>query len=77
MGTPKNTQKKALDALKDQLQPLSGDEQGALAGGFSSDAAEAVDAESELNVGCPTNRKCNVVAGCGGTTTPTTPTTSA
>jgi len=76
MGTSKNTEKKALDALKEQLQPLSGNEQGALAGGFSSDAAEAIDAESELNIGCPENSKCNVVAGCGGTTTPTTPPTS-
>lgn len=77
MGTPKNVQKKVLDALKDQLNPITDSEGSSLSGGFASGSADA-DAEGiDVNISCPENSKCNVVAGCGGTTTPTKPTTSA
>jgi len=71
MGTDKNSlRKKVLDALKDELQGVSEDENQQLTGGFSGGSAESVAPIDDVNVGsCGANKSScnpNMVAGCGG-----------
>jgi hypothetical protein len=69
MSTEKkqNVQKRVLDALKNEFQPLTEADGESLTGGFAS-AAGANEADAlDINVPCneTSNTSCNTVAGCG------------
>lgn len=62
------SQKRVLDVLKEQLQPLTESEGESLTGGVASGTANPDDIDPTLNVGCgEKNSGCptNTVSGCG------------
>jgi hypothetical protein len=69
----KNIQKRVLDALKDELQPLSDDGNTLLTGGFASGGQDPIaefDPSTNINCGggggnaCCVGKPTNSVAGC-------------
>lgn len=66
-----STQKKVLDALKEELKPVTGSEEASITGGYASGTADMNSDTDDMpvveNVPCnQPNGICNTLAGCAG-----------